>query len=192
MRTRSDIDGEQLLNLAKYSYSLRDNDNLYLGRIKTEYLRSLEERNRRTGGAQEPTEEPSEEPSEEEAQLRAGAQADFSLVSRQLTGAPAVQGIGSGTARVIRNQQDLKAFQPGEVIVCNEVDPAITFIVPLAAAIVEKRGGMLIHGAIIAREYGIPCVTGVEEADELIQSGFYLMVDGYLGIVTVTDQRTSR
>jgi pyruvate,water dikinase len=192
MGTRSDIDGEQLLNLAKYSYSLRDNDNLYLGRIKTEYLRSLEEQNRRTGGTQEPTEEPTETPSEEETQLRTEGQTDFSLVSRQLTGAPAVQGIGSGTARVIRNQQDLKAFQPGEVIVCNAVDPTITFIVPLAAAIVEKRGGMLIHGAIIAREYGIPCVTGVEEADELIQSGYYLMVDGYLGIVTVTDQRTSR
>ena len=41
----------------------------------------------------------------------------------------------------------------------------MTFVVPLAAAIVERRGGMLIHGAIIAREYGIPCVTGVPRRD---------------------------
>ncbi|HOS96413.1 MAG TPA: PEP-utilizing enzyme [Deltaproteobacteria bacterium] len=58
-------------------------------------------------------------------------------------------------------------------------------MVPLAAAIVERRGGMLIHGAIIAREYGIPCVTGVPHAVELIRTGDVLTVDGYLGIVTI-------
>ena len=44
---------------------------------------------------------------------------------------------------------------------------------------------MLIHGAIIAREYGIPCVTGVPEAATLIRSGDTVAVDGYLGIVTL-------
>jgi phosphohistidine swiveling domain-containing protein len=51
---------------------------------------------------------------------------------------------------------------------------------------VERRGGMLIHGAIIAREYGLPCVTGVPQATTLIASGDSLTVDGYLGIVTLT------
>jgi pyruvate,water dikinase len=58
-------------------------------------------------------------------------------------------------------------------------------VAPLAAAIVERRGGMLIHGAIIAREYGIPCVTGIPEATERIASGDRLTVDGYLGIVVI-------
>jgi len=44
---------------------------------------------------------------------------------------------------------------------------------------------MLIHGAIIAREYGIPCVTGVPEAVELIETGDMLTVDGYLGVITI-------
>jgi pyruvate,water dikinase len=44
---------------------------------------------------------------------------------------------------------------------------------------------MLIHGAIIAREYGIPCVTGVPEVTDLIRTGDRLTIDGYLGIVTV-------
>jgi pyruvate,water dikinase len=44
---------------------------------------------------------------------------------------------------------------------------------------------MLIHGAIIAREYGLPCVTGIPDATELIRTGDPLTVDGYLGIVTV-------
>jgi pyruvate,water dikinase len=58
--------------------------------------------------------------------------------------------------------------------------------VPLAAAVVERRGGMLIHGAIIAREYGLPCVTGVPGATTTLRTGDTLTVDGYLGIVTVT------
>ena len=61
----------------------------------------------------------------------------------------------------------------------------MTFVVPLAAAVVERRGGMLIHGAIIAREYGLPCVTGIPDATSLVQSGDLPTVDGYLGIVTV-------
>ncbi len=61
----------------------------------------------------------------------------------------------------------------------------MTFLAPLAAAIIERRGGMLVHGAIIAREYGIPCVTGIPEATKVIKSGDQLTVDGYLGIVTI-------
>ena len=59
----------------------------------------------------------------------------------------------------------------------------MTFLVPLAAAVVERRGGMLIHGAIIAREYGLPCVTGVPDAVRFIATGDDITVDGYLGIV---------
>ena len=57
--------------------------------------------------------------------------------------------------------------------------------VPLAGAIVERRGGMLIHGAIIARELGIPCVNGVSDAILSIADGEVMTVDGYLGIVTI-------
>ena len=62
-----------------------------------------------------------------------------------------------------------------------------SFIMPLAAGIVERRGGMLIHGAIIAREYGLPCVTGVVDATSRIRTGQSITVDGYLGIVTIGD-----
>jgi pyruvate,water dikinase len=61
----------------------------------------------------------------------------------------------------------------------------MTFVVPLAPAVVERRVGMLIHAAIIAREFGLPCVTGVPDATVLIQSGVPHTVDGYLGIVTI-------
>jgi pyruvate,water dikinase len=61
----------------------------------------------------------------------------------------------------------------------------MSHVVPLAAAIVERRGGMLIHGAIIARELGIPCVNGVSDAILSIADGEIVTVDGYLGIVTI-------
>ena len=109
----------------------------------------------------------------------------FHLNPRQLTGQPAGPGIARGRARVIRRHADLAAFKNGDILVCDAVDPNMTFVVPLAAAVVERRGGMLIHGAIIAREYGLACVTGIPDATELIQTGDQLTVDGYLGIVTV-------
>jgi pyruvate,water dikinase len=61
----------------------------------------------------------------------------------------------------------------------------MTFVVPLSAGIVERRGGMLIHGAIIAREYGLPCITGVPDATSLIHTGDQLTMDGYLGVVII-------
>jgi pyruvate,water dikinase len=90
-----------------------------------------------------------------------------------------------GKARVVLDASDLFSFQSGEILVCDAVDPAMTFVVPLASGIVERRGGMLIHGAIIAREYGIPCVTGVPDVVNQIRTGDFITVDGHLGIVII-------
>ena len=92
-----------------------------------------------------------------------------------------------GPARIVDDAADLFEFRAGEVLVCDAVDPNMTFIVPIASAVVERRGGMLIHGAIIAREYGLPCVTGVPDVTAAVSDGDRLTVDGYLGIVTVTE-----
>ncbi len=86
---------------------------------------------------------------------------------------------------MIADPSDVFGFNAGEILVCDAVDPTMTFVVPLSAGIVERRGGMLIHGAIIAREYGLPCVTGVPDATSLIHTGDQLTVDGYLGIVII-------
>jgi len=104
---------------------------------------------------------------------------------RQLVGQPAAHGLASGSVRVIRDPEDLGSFHAGEVLVCDAIQPMMTHLVPLAAAVVERRGGMLIHGAIIARELGIPCVNGVANVVDLLQNGDGVTVDGYLGIVTL-------
>jgi pyruvate,water dikinase len=94
--------------------------------------------------------------------------------------------VATGLARVVENAEDLFEFQRGEILVCDAIDPNMTLVVPLAAAIVERRGGMLIHGAIIAREYGLPCVTGVPDATRRIRTGDRLDVDGQIGLVVCT------
>ena len=104
---------------------------------------------------------------------------------RQLIGQPASPGVATGSVRRIQGREDLGRFRQGEVLVCDAIQPTMTHLVPLASAIIERRGGMLIHGAIIARELGIPCVNGVRNAAEILKNGDLVTVDGHLGIVTV-------
>ncbi len=179
----------ELLDLARASWRLRDDDNLHVGRIEARWREAEAEGRRRLAagaadeavlrGALAAAGEP------EPASAAAAGEGDGGVRPRQLRGQPAGPGFARGPARVIRAPGDLEGFRAGEVLVCDAIDPRMTHVVPLASAIVERRGGMLIHGAIIAREYGIPCVTGVPEAVRRIRTGELLAVDGYLGIVTV-------
>jgi len=185
----------ELLDLARDCYRLRDDDNICLGRLQAALARAVEEMRRRASGkAGEragPTgrwhtirtlNEPSASPGGEDPPVMETTA--FLQRDRQLVGQPAGPGYARGPARVVRDTDDLFSLRAGEVLVCDAVDPNMTFAIPLACAVVERRGGMLIHGAIIAREYGIPCVTGVPDAIYRIRTGDTLSVDGYVGIVT--------
>jgi pyruvate,water dikinase len=190
---------EELLDLARSSYRLRDDDNIYLGQIEKEMDRTLIEARKRLkkiGTADLDVIDPADIAKclkdkthvPDKNATATSISHKFTVQARQLIGQPAVRGIASGKARVITDRSVLRHFKSGEVLVCDAIDPNMTFVVPLAAAIVERRGGMLIHGAIIAREYGIACVTGVPDATEQIQNGDFVTVDGFLGIVTVNRQ----
>jgi pyruvate,water dikinase len=104
---------------------------------------------------------------------------------RQLVGQPAAPGLATAKVCRIIAPDDIKRFRAGEVLVCDAIQPMMTHLVSLAAGIVERRGGMLIHGAIIAREMQIPCVNGIDRAVDLLEDGDLVTVDGHLGIVTV-------
>lgn len=186
---------EELLDLARASYRLRDDDNIYLGKIEAEVLAGVQEGRRRlreegwpdvdsfdvddvVGALGDSSYVRKVKPDEEKSDA-------FEMRARQLVGQPAGPGVARGPARVILSPADLASFEHGDVLVCDAVDPNMTFVVPLAAGVVERRGGMLIHGAIIAREYGLPCVTGVPDAVTFIHTGDTITVDGYLGIVTL-------
>jgi pyruvate,water dikinase len=189
---------EGLLDLARASYRLRDDDNIVLGRIEEQFFLALQEgrnrlKERIIAGVNLLSEKEvilclvdrSHIPIMPNGEEVTADDRNGNVKPRQLLGQPAGPGIGRGRARVINSTSDLALFQKGEVLVCDAVDPNMTFVVPLAAGVVERRGGMLIHGAIIAREYGIACVTGVPDAAILVQTGDEITVDGFLGIVTV-------
>jgi pyruvate,water dikinase len=186
----------ELLDLGRASYRMRDDDNIYLGRIEREVVVAIEEGRRRIEKRCQITVEGAD-PAEV---VKALKDSDYipkrrsstepiklstELKARQILGQPAGPGIARGKARVILSPSDVFAFESGEILVCDAIEPNMTFVVPLSSGIVERRGGMLIHGAIIAREYGLPCVTGVPEATSQIRTGDLATVDGYLGIVTI-------
>ena len=185
----------ELLELARASYRLRDDDNLALARIEKQLGKAVQR-----GRALVATEAISNKDAEqlvrvlEDPSLSKKSEGGYTelpegvfLSARQLVGQPAGPGIASGSARVVTEADDLFGFRSGEILVCDAVSPTMTLVAPLAGAIVERRGGMLIHGAIIAREYGVPCVTGVPDVLRWIRTGDLLTVDGFLGIVTRSD-----
>ena len=191
----------ELLDLARASYRLRDDDNIHLGQVEAEVNRAAADGRRRlaerglagaerldAGHVAPALRDPAFRPPPPEVETAHTSQR-LDARARQLTGQPAGPGLATGVARVILQPAELFDFKAGEVLVCDAIDPNMTFVVPLCAAIVERRGGMLIHGAIIAREYGLPCVTGVPQATELIRTGDTLTVDGHLGIVVLTGHR---
>lgn len=64
-------------------------------------------------------------------------------------------------------------------------DPGWTPLFPLAAGLVTEVGGLMTHGAVVAREYGIPAVVGVDQATRQIQDGQQIRVNGTLGFVEI-------
>ena len=194
---------EGLLDLARASYTLRDDDNILLGRIEEQFFLALQEGKNRLGKRYSDRADSLTETEVIHCLVDKGYKPDPGkekklptqkknrlAKARQLLGQPAGPGIGRGLARIIGSTEDLGMFKKGEILVCDAIDPNMTFIIPLAAGIIERRGGMLIHGAIIAREYGIACVTGVPDAAALIHTGDEVTVDGYLGIVTIGQSDT--
>lgn len=80
------------------------------------------------------------------------------------------------------NQADL---QPGEILVCPGTDPSWTPLFLLASALVMEVGGLMTHGAVVAREYGIPAIVGVHQATTRLKTGMLISVDGSSGIITI-------
>ena len=102
-----------------------------------------------------------------------------------LTGLPVSPGIVAGSRAVILRSDTTEQVQPGEVLVAPFADPGWTPYFLQAAAIVMDRGGLLSHGSIIAREYGIPAVVNVGPATRIIRTGQMLHVDGTRGRVQI-------
>ena len=103
-----------------------------------------------------------------------------------LRGIAVSAGIGMGPARVFRAGERAE-ISPGEVLVAPVLDAAYGPLLSSAAAAVAEIGGLLSHGAVVARELGIPCVVDVRDATRRIVSGQMVRVNGGTGLVEVLD-----
>src|SRR5215211_5622356 len=100
-----------------------------------------------------------------------------------LRGTPASGGVVTQKARVILEPAGA-SLEPGEILVAPSTDPGWTPLFLTASGLVMEMGGPMSHGAIVAREYGIPAVVGVPDATEHIETGQQITVDGTAGEVT--------
>ncbi len=104
-----------------------------------------------------------------------------------LQGMAVSPGVVTGRAKVIFRNQDHQQVLPGEILVAPSTDPAWTPYFVTAAAVVMDRGGVLSHGSVVAREYGLPAVTDVGCATLRIRTGQLVEVDGNRGRVTILE-----
>jgi pyruvate,water dikinase len=107
-----------------------------------------------------------------------------------VTGHACSTGVVTGIARVVPTLDDAAKLQPGDILVCRMTMPAWTPLFGVAGAVVADSGGPLSHCAIVAREYGIPCVAGTVNGTEVLRDGMRVRVDGGTGIVTVLSEKT--
>ena len=109
------------------------------------------------------------------------------LDENEITGYAASPGVVEGTARVLKNVNDIGLMQEGEILVCPVTNPSWAPVFGKIKAAVSDIGGTMSHAAIVAREYGMPAVVGTGQATQRIKTGQRLRVDGDSGIVTILE-----
>jgi pyruvate,water dikinase len=106
-----------------------------------------------------------------------------------LIGIPVSAGVAEGIVKVVRRLEE-GSLNKGDILVAPYTDPGWTPLFHSAKALVTEIGGMMTHGSVVAREYGIPAVVGVENATKILKDGQYVRVDGTKGYVEILDEKS--
>ena len=101
-----------------------------------------------------------------------------------LHGIPASQGVHSGLVRVLDRIEDIWQVRTGEILVVPRTDPGWTPVFRMIGGLITETGGLLSHGAVVSREYGIPAVTNIPNACRIFKTGQTVTIDGSKGTVT--------
>ncbi|MFU8763642.1 MAG: PEP-utilizing enzyme, partial [Haliea sp.] len=102
-----------------------------------------------------------------------------------LQGRPASGGIVEGSARVAHTLAEAAALQPGEILITPITDIGWTPYFSLIGGLVTDLGSSVSHGAVIAREYGLPCVVNTRQGTRIFQTGDRVRLDGNSGTITL-------
>ncbi len=109
--------------------------------------------------------------------------------AQRLSGIAVSGGTVQATAKIITDPVNDNRLNPGDILVTRATDPGWTPLFQIVGGLVLEKGGMLSHGAIVAREFGIPAVAGVENATSIIQEGQTLIINGDLGEITLIEKQ---
>jgi phosphoenolpyruvate synthase/pyruvate phosphate dikinase len=129
-----------------------------------------------------------------DGEVIAGAYRRNGLPAGALVGLPVSAGTVEGRARVILDMTQAE-LEAGDILVTAYTDPSWTPLFVAIAGLVTEVGGLMTHGSVIAREYGLPAVVGVEHATRLIQDGQPIRVhgtDGYIELLTGPSQPSAQ
>jgi rifampicin phosphotransferase len=124
---------------------------------------------------------------EPEAVAAGTGESQLSVSDGSLAGSPASTGTVTGRARVVLDPVGAH-LEPGEILVAPSTDPGWTPLFLTAGGLVMEMGGSNSHGAVVAREYGIPAVVGVPDATHKIETGQLITVDGAAGLISIAAQ----
>lgn len=111
-----------------------------------------------------------------------------SEVSDTYTGVGVSAGVAKGKALVLLNPSNLRPDVRDYILVCPSTDPAWTPLFLHASGLVMERGGLLSHGAVVAREYGVPAVANITNATDNLVEGQMIQVDGNKGTVSILSE----
>jgi pyruvate,water dikinase len=103
-----------------------------------------------------------------------------------ISGSPVSPGVVEGSVHVVFDPHAAQ-LAPGEILVCPGTDPAWTPLFLAAGGLVMEVGGLMTHGSVVAREYGIPAVVGVHQATTKLKTGQRIRVDGSSGVIELLD-----
>jgi pyruvate,water dikinase len=114
------------------------------------------------------------------------------VLSGTLMGLPVSPGQVQGVIRILNEHDTLDQIPEGTILVTPSTDPAMLAFFPLAAGLIVEVGGMLSHGSIIAREYGLPAVSNITDARKRLKSGDRVLLDGTTGVVQILEPAEAR
>ena len=103
-----------------------------------------------------------------------------------ITGSPVSPGVAEGRIHIVLDPSGTQ-LSPGEIIVCPGTDPAWTPLFLAAGGLITEVGGMMTHGSVVAREYGIPAVVGVHQATLRLKDGQRIRMDGSTGTIALLE-----
>jgi len=94
-------------------------------------------------------------------------------------------GLIVGKTKVLESVLEADKLEPGDILVTRQTDPGWVTVFPLISGLIVERGGMLSHGAVVSREFGIPAIVGVSEATKKLKDNDFVTLNAYQGTIVI-------